>query len=67
MQREKIEDSVKSFADLMYKELKRSGVYKSFKPRPHCVGTVLVISNDHFEEWFLMKNENINPRVPTFL
>ena len=45
-----------SFTDKLYTYMKDSGIYHQFKPRPHCVSTVLVLSKDklknNFEDWF---------------
>ena len=49
-----------SFTDVLYKYMKDSGIYEEFKPRPHCVSTVLVSSKDHFEERFqILTTQNL--------
>ena len=53
-------NKVQSFTDQVYKYMKESGIYRDFKPRPHCVGTVLVLTKDNFEDWFKILTKAAN-------
>lgn len=48
---------------MVHKYLNESGIYRQFKPRPHCVSTVLVSDNETFKTRFQMRSITPNYKV----